>query len=395
MAEVQRIRAGTVVVTSGDVRTSSEVTVVGGRIERVEPASGLTAAERSTTLAPAWIDAHTHLDLGALRGVVPAGGSFLDWVGALLRTRGERSADELRRGARASADALVATGTATALDVDSIGVSGPALADHLLRRIALVELIDGCPAVADERTADALSRADDALARGAGWSPHGVHTVGDALLDGLAARAEAAGEIRPPIAVHWAESPEEVEWLLRGEGRFTPLLGPSPGCSGLARLARRGLLGGAMLVHGNHPQPDELELIAGVDEGCAVVHCPGSHAFFGRAPFPHAALVRAGAALLLGTDSWASNDALDMRREARLARETLGLDAREAFDAATSRPARWVPESGVTGTLERGSAADLVRYAHDGRASDALEAITSGSPAVLETRVAGVVAFEA
>jgi len=394
MAEVQRIRAGTVVVTSGDVRTSSEVTVVEGRVERVRPVADMTAEERATTVAPAWIDAHAHLDLGALRGAVPAGDSFVDWVGALLRRRAELGPDELRAGAVASADALVATGTATVLDIDSLDVAAEALAGHPLRRVALLELIDGSPAAADARTAEALARADAALARGDAWSPHGVHTVGEDLLSGLAERARAAGAGAPPIAIHWAESPEEVEWLLRGEGRFAPLLGPSPRCSGLARLARHGLLDGAMLVHGNHPQPDELALL-GLATGCAVVHCPGSHAFFGRAPFPVRALEAAGARVLLGTDSWASNGALDMRREVRLARESLELDAAAAFEAATSLPARWVPDAAVTGTLEEGSAADLVRYAHDGRGRDALEALTAGSPAVLETRVGGAVAFRA
>lgn len=394
MAEVQRFRAGTVVVTSGDVRSSSEVTVVGGRIERVRPVAEMTAEERATTIAPAWIDAHAHLDLGALRGAVPPGEGFVDWVGALLRARGEAGAEALRAGAVASADALVATGTATVLDVDSIDVAGDALAGHPLRRVALIELIDGSPASADGRTADALARADAALARGDGWSPHGVHTVGEDLLAGLSERARAAGPLAPPTAIHWAESPEEIDWLLRGGGRFAPLLGPSPGCSGLARLARHGLLDGAMLVHGNHPQPDELALLADA-RGSAVVHCPGSHAFFGRAPFPLRALEGAGASLLLGTDSWASNDALDMRREVRLARASLGLDARAAFEAATRRPARWVADPAVTGTLDEGSAADLVRYSHDGRALDALEALTARSPAVLETRIAGEVAFRA
>ena len=67
------------------------------------------------------------------------------------------------------------------------------------------------------------------------------------------------------------------------------------------------------LVHGNHPARGEPARIAA--SGAVLVHCPGTHAYFDREPFPWSRYRRAGVSLALGTDSLASNDELDMFRE--------------------------------------------------------------------------------
>ena len=69
---------------------------------------------------------------------------------------------------------------------------------------------------------------------------------------------------------------------------------------------------------------------------------------------------RAGVPVLLGTDSAASNEALDMRRELRLAAESLDLEPRELFRMATSGAAHRLPWPSVSGRIEIDRAADLV-----------------------------------
>ena len=234
------------------------------------------------------------------------------------------------------------------------------------------ELLDASPGGTDGRTAECLAQLERLVDPGAaptslvvdGVSPHGAHTVGDRLLAAVGQRVgEAEGFVN---TVHWAETPEEVRWLLRGDGPFASWLGPSPRCSGAERLARAGALFGALLVHGNHPTDGELDLLR--EHGAAVVHCPGSHLHFGRDPFPYASYRAAGVRVLLGTDSLASNAALDMGREALLATRTLGISAEEAWRLVTEVAAEWVPWPEVTGRLEAGAAADIVRRVRPGAA---------------------------
>ncbi len=346
-------------IDATDVRFDAAVRMVDGRVAAIESAVGLTASERGTVLAPGLVNAHAHLDLG-LAPVRPEEAGFLAWVSAVMEARGGRSPEDVAQGARAAGARLLATGTTTVLDVDASGASRTGLVDSPLRLVSLREVIDGSPGERTERTGVALELARAAVEspvserRASGLSPHGVHTVSDLLLSDLAPLARGA-----TVAVHWAETPEETRWMLEGEGPFGNWLGPSPRTSGVERLRRAGMLDGTLLVHGNCPAPGELELLAG--RGACVVHCPGSHRYFSRPAFALGEFRAAGVAVALGTDSAASNEDLDMRREVRLARETLGISGAEAWRMATEEGARFAPWAHVTGRLGVGDAGDLVR----------------------------------
>ena len=118
-----------------------------------------------------------------------------------------------------------------------------------------------------------------------------------------------------------------------------------------------------------------------------LVHCPGSHAFFRRASFPWLRYRRSGVRLALGTDSLASNEDLDMRREMALARRSFpGLSPERTLAMATTEAARAVGLAGRVGELRRGAEADLVLHRLSARTRrEALEGLTNG-----EGRVAGV-----
>lgn len=369
-------RAGAVVVRAGEVLGPSEVHWdERGTITEVCPCESLTEAERASVLAPGLVNAHAHLDLGGLAHLGKAGvdaGGFVGWVGEVVAARARWDQEQRRRSLRQSVERAVLAGTTSVIDVDSTGWSTGELPLASPRVVRCRELLDASPGGTDGRTAECLAQLERLVDPGAaptalvvdGVSPHGAHTVGDRLLAAVGQRVgEAEGFVN---TVHWAETPEEVRWLLRGDGPFASWLGPSPRCSGAERLARAGALSGALLVHGNHPTDGELDLLR--EHGAAVVHCPGSHLHFGRDPFPYASYRAAGVRVLLGTDSLASNAALDMGREALLATRTLGISAEEAWRLVTEVAAEWVPWPEVTGRLEAGAAADIVRRVLPGAA---------------------------
>jgi cytosine/adenosine deaminase-related metal-dependent hydrolase len=190
-----------------------------------------------------------------------------------------------------------------------------------------------------------------------GFAPHAPHTVSSELLRAVARAAKARGI---PVAIHWAETEEEGDWLESGAGPFAALLGVSPQRSGLELLDEAGLLGPSLaLVHGNRARPAEIARVA--RSGATLIHCPGTHAFFGREPFDLEAWRAAGVAVALGSDSMASNSALDMRLElSRLRASHPALDSRAAWDAATVHGARALGMAGLVGQLEAGAHADLL-----------------------------------
>ena len=373
--------------------------VVNGRVERVlrSPAevrrvateSGFSVTDfEDGLLVPGAICAHAHLELSALVGKLESGTEMLPWIRRVMEERGQLGEQELRAQAAAGARALLASGTTLVGDIDSSG--GYALPESRagIRRVAFRELLDGG---SPERTPAAVRGVSAPLPPSEtlleGLSPHAPHTVSLELLRHV---AQLAKERRAPVQMHWSETREETEWMCHGRGPFGELLGSSPLQSGLDWIESAGLLSSSLsLVHGNHPEQGEPERLAAA--GVALVHCPGSHAFFQRSSFPVEQYRRAGVTLALGTDSLASNESLDLGREMSLFRASAPqVSPEEVWSMATLGGARALGRAGWVGELIPEACADFAVF--DLAALDrdaALEALTSARPVAREVWMGG------
>ena len=393
------ISARVLVLDGAHVLEGGGVLVSAGRIERVlrSRRAVLRAAVTARwldlpdlVLTPGLIDAHAHLELTPLAGRLRGAPGFVPWIGSLLRARQRLRTQELEAGVRRGARRLVASGVTAVGDIDSTGTTWRIARGLGLRVVAYRELLDAWdPARTD--AAIALARRSSGPSRSAslvqrGLAPHAPFTTSRALLReaGVLARGRAL-----PVTIHWAETPEESAWLERGRGPLARLLPASPRCRGLALLAEAGLLGRrTALVHGNHPARGEVELLA--RSRATLVHCPGTHAFFRRPPFPLERYRRAGVVVALGTDSLASNAELDLRREMGLLRRAFpALAPGEVFDMATAHGARALHLSRC-GRIRAGFDADLAAWrVESGGASAVLDELTASNGTAERVWVAG------
>ena len=116
-----------------------------------------------------------------------------------------------------------------------------------------------------------------------------------------------------------------------------------------------------MAFHLNFPAPGDGQFFAAPR---LVAHCPGTHAYFARPPFPMWELMSAGANIGLGTDSLASGDTLSMFEMMRMAGRAFPfLDGPQLLGLATTNPGKsrllqgpW----GALGVIDRYAAADFV-----------------------------------
>lgn len=360
-----------------------------GAIARAARQVGVRSVDLGeVALAPGLVNAHAHLELSFCAGRLTPGGSFPRWIAALLEQRRSTAVPEMERALRAGADRLLASGTTTVGDIDGSGLAERVLAGHPMRSVVYREALDlGQP----ERRRAVLAKLARALPRRRrrleGLSPHAPYTVSTELLHALGAIARRR---ELPISMHWAETPEEREWLELGTGPFADLLAPGPRIDALEALRAAGPLGphrarALSLVHGNEARPDELERVARA--GALLVHCPGTHLFFGRPRFALERAQRAGLRVALGTDSLASNADLDLRREmALLRRSHPSLAPAQVWSMATRESAAALGLEGVVGELRPGARADLCAWSGRWRsAGDCLEDLTTA--ALAPTRI--------
>lgn len=387
------VRARWIVCGPEHVLEGASLVVRAGRVERVVRGPVRVARAREVDfgdaiVAAGMVNAHAHLELGALAGRTPRGSDFAAWVRTVIALRAKSSPSELVAAARTGASRALATGTTCVLDVDTTSAAARALVRHPIRSVVLREVLDAHDSTRTQAALDRVRRPLRAAGRRReGLSPHAPFTVSPELLAGAAAIVRARSL---PVQMHWSETEAEVRWMTSGTGPLASLLGASPRCSALDLLEAAGLLGPHLsLVHGNRPARGEARRLAG--RGVTLVHCPGSHAWFERERWDWRGFARAGVEVALGTDSLASNEDLDLRRELRLAaRSQSWLSPAALWRAATVAGAVAAGASGDLGRLEAGFSADFLVLAVRARsARAALEELCMGESPVSAVWVEG------
>jgi cytosine/adenosine deaminase-related metal-dependent hydrolase len=376
------------------------VVVDGARIVWVGPSEHAEAGRHEqlgdAILMPGLVNAHTHLELTGLRGFLE-GLDFRDWLRVLTAVRAHvLSEADLLDAARCGVGEALRAGITTVADCSASGVPLRAMRDAGIRGRLYLETFGPDPRQLDE-SLRTLREGVERLQRDAsplvtvGVSPHAPYTVSEPL---YAAVADYARHAALAVATHVAESAAELTFVRDGSGPFADRLRArqiavaGTGLSSIAWLERTGLLDtSVLLIHAIHADADDVARVA--SHGAGIVHCPISNAKLGQGIAPVRAMRNAGIAVGLGSDSVASNDAMDLVQEARQAVLLQSLhagvpDALSAMDAlqmATRGSARALGLDGV-GVLEPGAAADLCAFA-----IDAPEASPLYDPAVLLVHV--------
>jgi cytosine/adenosine deaminase-related metal-dependent hydrolase len=361
-----------------------------GRIVYVGQRAGAPAGEDldlgDVALLPGLVNAHTHLELTAMRGMLEGLG-FPQWIGRMRESRdwlfsGDTALDSARLGA---IEALRA-GITTVADTTPTGSVAYALAEAGMRGIVFQETFGPDPARCDAMM-DELRGRVAGLRRlkspllSIGVSPHAPYTVSDELYEAV---TRYARDENLPIAAHIAESAAESELVSAGSGEFADVLrrrgiAVEPRArTPIELLHTLGVLGrDTLLIH--CVRVDERDVATIATAGARVVHCPVANARHGHGIAPLTAMLDAGVGIALGSDSVVSCGKLDMLDEARVAvllqrarnRSADAIPAATAIELATIRSAAVLGLNAEIGSLEPGKSADLAAFPlTDSRNSD-------------------------
>lgn len=292
-------------------------------------------------ILPGLVNAHTHLELSALRGAAPPARAMPAWAAALMRRREREPPGGGSEAIRGAIDELHRAGTALIGEVantpDSLAPleAGPVEAVVFREALGFDVSPEAAAAQADELAGLVSARAAGRVRLRA--AAHAPYSVSPALFRALA-------RLPGPRSVHLAESAEECEFLrsgtgawreiLEARGRWVPVWRP-PRCGPVEYLDALGWLrDDALLVHGVQLAPAEIRRVA--ESGATLVTCPRSNEWTGAGTPPVAAFYAAGAAVAVGTDSLASAPDLNLFAElACLRRLAPEVPARSLLRSAT------------------------------------------------------------
>jgi cytosine/adenosine deaminase-related metal-dependent hydrolase len=339
-------------------------------------------------ILPAVINAHTHLELSWMRGLVPPAETMPEWVRALLHLR--RASGDLPAAMGPAIEELEACGTAVVGDISNTLASVDGLAASGLAAVVFHEVVGFNVRHAAQVASEARARASAAARPPAvevGLACHAPYSTSPALLSAVHDEATRAAL---PLSVHLGESAEEREFLATGRGPWRTLLDDlgawepawtPPACGPVDYLDRLGFLTpGVVAVHGVQLDAGELARLAA--RGVRLVTCPRSNAWTGVGAPPIAAMYASGVTVAVGTDSLASAPDLNLFGElAAMRRAAPEVPARALIRSATLGGAVALGCADAFGSLEPGKRASLIAIALagvDGPAADVEEAIVSG-----------------
>lgn len=264
-------------------------------------------------VVPPLVNAHTHLEFSSLETPLAPGQPFADWIRTVVGWRRAQVGDSelvIHEGLRQSLECGVGL-------LGEIATRSSVYREDSPASVVFREAIGLTP----ERIREQLAAAREHVARyqaqgtngsACGLSPHAPYTVHPELMQSLVA---LANEHRLPVAMHLAETREELQLLERGDGSLAEFLksmglfDPSvfPGGRGAMEfLQALRDVPRALAVHGNYFGREEIEYLAG-HPNISVVYCPRTHAWFGHSEHPFRRMQAAGIRVVLGTDSRASN----------------------------------------------------------------------------------------
>ncbi len=323
------------------------VTVVGRKIVAV-------ATERQPgeidlgdcVILPGLVNAHTHLEFSALSAPLPYQQTFASWIRHVVAWRrvqtdsSDREAIQLGLTESAGAGVTLlgeiathAWDAPTERDVSDRDFTGPP--SRTPQMVVFREVLGLLPEALEPQRAEACRHLVVGTTRPgevptndwhpnwtAGLSPHSPYSLSRELFDEV---LHLATQARCPVAMHLAETREELELLASGTGPLVELFTEwglwLPGQlaafrSPLEVLQQLSVLPRVLVIHGNYLSPDEINYLAGKDQ-FSVVYCPRTHSYFQHDRYPLVELLQRGIRVALGTDSRASNPDLNLLFEVR------------------------------------------------------------------------------
>jgi len=339
-----------------------------GKILSIKPLTTETANTEfyNGVLVPGFVNAHCHLELSHLRGLIPPCKQLTEFLYKIVRLKTEQVfSDEI---CIAADQAMYDAGINAVGDISNTSDTAFTKSRSKIRYRNFIELLG-----TTEERIDFNNLTFRSVAKSLAYSdicpvhavPHSPYFVSDAQFDDINALNAAD---RSVISIHNQETAAENDLYISHSGSFAELfpdIVANIKTTGKKSLPSYGhhLAGydNVILVHNTYSQRDDFEYALQTFKNPYFALCPKSNLYLeGRLP-DVSTMMTMNLTLCLGTDSLSSNDTLSILEEMKVIVQNLRqISFNDILRMATINGAKALKFDGEYGTLQVGKAPGLL-----------------------------------
>lgn len=317
-------------------------------------------------LIPGFVNGHCHLELSHMRGKVPTGTGLPKFLSTVMSQRGASQEEIAQAMIKADQD-MYAKGIQVVGDHVNTAVSATVKEESPICYHTFVELIGFDPAVADERVDQARDTEYEFEPQRTSITPHAAYSCSKKLLRSLSDKVDN----KNIFSIHNQESDEENKFFRYKQGAFLDFYkennishehvmanGKNALQNSIQFLPEENRV---VLVHNTYTAPKDMDYVTRIGRDVYYCLCPKANLYIeGRLPKVQN-FVLSKQKLMIGTDSLASNDTLDILEELKAIHE-------EFEDLSLETTIAWATINGATalrledkyGSLEVGKTPGLL-----------------------------------
>lgn len=378
------IALGFLQVENGHIAAVGPVSDLPDSIQATLAADIEAALRQNRLITPGLVNVHTHLEQSFGVQIPAETGSMADWLTAAKTLLSERldTPYALPQAIASGIDELLKSGTTCVNDISRTELVLPALDKAGLRGIVSIEYFHPDWKTLDEAALEELidkfKRLSQVYANhprlAVGLAPHSPYNVSPRAWQYVQTACQAwllaqPGSAAPVLThTHLSESLDECAFVVGQPSGIQALhqqfLGQTyapqeTSASPIQYLEAFGLLDAQLLaVHGVFTDETDRALLE--KRGVSLGHCPRSNLFLQQKTLSWPDWQDLDISVGLGTDGHFSTPTLDLRADARLARQLHGLSDADVLVRLTLGGAQAMKRKEAFGSLTAGKAADYV-----------------------------------
>ncbi|MBO9199193.1 MULTISPECIES: amidohydrolase family protein [Niastella] len=358
--------------TGSEWLSNDSVLITGteGEIIDIVPASAAGEGVTSFTgiLSPGFVNCHCHLELSHMKGIIPEKTGMVDFLVRVIQQRGF-DGEIIQKAIEEAENSMLQNGIVAVGDICNTANTveqkkkGRLLYHNFIETMGFIEQTAGQRFDASRAVYEQFARLYRNPAESNSIVPHAPYSVSPALFQLI---THFPGNHL--LTIHSQESGAEREFIEKGTGDLHRLYQAlnidisfyKPRSTGSlpAYLSHFLPTQSVILVHNTNTNKDDLEYVASGQLPIANLFfcvCPNANDYIGN-PLPNIDLLRQyKAAIVIGTDSLASNHQLSVLAELQtLQRHFPNLEKKELLQWATLNGAKALEINDVVGSFEPG-----------------------------------------